>query len=116
MKKTLFTLFLFKILWGLSTACQALTEAEAEDLADLTAVFVYLKNDCGYKELLNADIKQAIIVFAQQNHWDLRNYGHYDMKALGENSYHDLRGIAIPTTVKCQSLARDSFLLLARNN
>lgn len=112
MKKTKLVILLF-MLCGFPIAGHALTESEAEDLADLTAVFVYLKNDCGYAELPNSEIKRAIIFFAQQNHWDLRNYSHYNMKALGEDSYHDLRGIAIPTPAKCKSLARDSFILLA---
>ncbi len=38
------------------------------------------------------------------------------MKALGEDSYRDLRGIALPTPVKCKSLARDSLSLLAYAN
>ena len=51
---------------GFSNASLALNELEAEDLADLTAVFIYLKNDCGYNDLPNAQIKRAIIYFAQQ--------------------------------------------------
>ncbi len=35
------------------------------------------------------------------------------MKALGEDSYRDLSGIAIPTAKKCKALARDSLSLLA---
>ncbi len=112
MKKSVLVMLLFNLL-GCPAASQALTESEAEDLADITAIFVYLKNDCGYSQLLNSQIKQAIIAFAQQNHWDLHNYSHYNMKALGKDSYHDLRGIALPTALKCQSLARDSFILLA---
>ena len=36
-----------------SASSMALSESEAEDLADLTAVFVFLKNDCGYQSLPN---------------------------------------------------------------
>ena len=82
---------------GFSNASLALNESEAEDLADLTAVFIYLKNDCGYNDLPNAQIKRAIVYFAQQNRWDLSNYNSFNMKALGEDSYRDLSGIAIPT-------------------
>ena len=79
---------------GFSNASLALNESEAEDLADLTAVFIYLKNDCGYNDLPNAQIKRAIVYFAQQNRWDLSNYNSFNMKALGEDSYRDLSGIA----------------------
>ncbi len=89
----------------------ALSESEAEDLADLTAVFVYLKNDCGYQALPDAQIRKALVFFAQQNRWDLSNYASYNMKALGEVSYKDLSGIAITNHKKCKSLARDSLSL-----
>lgn len=98
---------------GFSSASYALTESEAEDLADLTAVFIYLKNDCGYQELPNNEIKRALVYFAQQNRWDLRNYDSFNMKVLGEDSYRDLRGINLPILTKCKSLARDSLGLLA---
>lgn len=115
LKKTTLLMLLLSML-GFSRASLALNESEAEDLADLTAVFVYLKNDCGYNDLPNTQIKRAIVFFAQQNRWDLSNYDSYNMKALGEASYHDLRGIAIPTQTKCKSLARDSLSLLAYAN
>lgn len=101
---------------GFANSTLALTEFEAEELADLTAVFVYLKNDCGYSELPNSQVRKAIIYFAQQNRWDLRNYNSFDMKTLGEGSYRDLSSIAIPTPNKCQSLARSSLSLLAYVN
>lgn len=103
-------------LLGFSSASQAISESEAEDLADLTAVFIYLKNNCGYQDLPNAQIKRAIVYFAQQNRWDLSNYNTHDMKALGEESYHDLSGIAVPTPIKCKSLAKDTLSLLAYVN
>ncbi len=100
-------------LLGFSSASQALTESEAEDMADLTAVFVYLKNNCGYQNLPNSQIRRALVFFAQQNQWDLSNYDSLDMKKLGEESYRDLSGIAIPTDKKCKFLAKDSLSLLA---
>ncbi|MEL5410251.1 YacC family pilotin-like protein [Serratia nevei] len=115
MKKTTLSMLLLAML-GFSNASLALNESEAEDLADLTAVFIYLKNDCGYNDLPNAQIKRAIVYFAQQNRWDLSNYNSFNMKALGEDSYRDLSGIAIPTSKKCKSLARDSLSLLAYAN
>jgi len=115
MKKTTLLMLLLATL-GFSNTSLALNESEAEDLADLTAVFVYLKNECGYNELPNAQIKRAIVYFAQQNRWDLSNYNSFNMKMLGEESYRDLSGIAIPTANKCKSLARDSLSLLAYAN
>jgi hypothetical protein len=66
-------------LLGFSSTSFALSESEAEDLADLTAVFVYLKNDCGYQDLPDAQIRKALVFFAQQNRWDLSNYSNYNM-------------------------------------
>ncbi len=104
---------LLGVLLSFSSGSQALSESEAEDMADLTAVFVFLKNDCGYQNLPNGQIRRALVFFAQQNQWDLSNYDSFNMKALGEDSYRDLSGIAIPTANKCKSLARDSLSLLA---
>lgn len=100
-------------LFSFSCCSFALSENEAEELADLTAVYVYLKNNCGYTELPDNQIRKALLFFARQNHWDLTNYPGFNMKALGEDSYHDLSGIAIDNDVKCRSLARDSLSLLA---
>lgn len=111
--KTFFRTVLFTILMISGANCYALSENEAEDMADLTAVFVFLKNDCGYQNLPNGQIRRALVFFAQQNQWDLSNYDTFDMKTLGEDSYRDLSGIGIPTAKKCKALARDSLSLLA---
>ena len=110
---TLFRTIVLGSLLALSANSYALSESEAEDMADLTAVFVFLKNDCGYQNLPNTQIRRALVFFAQQNQWDLSNYDSFNMKALGEDSYRDLSGIKIPTTKKCKALARDSLSLLA---
>lgn len=115
MKKTTLSMLLLGTL-GFSNVSLALNDSEAEDLADLMAILIYLKNDCGYNNLPNAQIKRAIVYFAQQNRMDLTNYNSYNMKVLGEDSYRDLRGIAIPCPTKCKSLARDSLSLLAYVN
>ena len=101
--KTLFRTMVLGSLLALSANSYALSESEAEDMADLTAVFVFLKNDCGYQNLPNTQIRRALVFFAQQNQWDLSNY----------DSYSDLSGINIPTAKKCKALARDSLSLLA---
>lgn len=100
-------------LFGFSTSSFALSESEAEDLADLTAVFVYLKNDCGYKALPDNRIQKALRFFALQNRWDLSNYNRYNMENLGKESYQDLSGIAIANHKKCRFLAQSSLGLLA---
>ncbi|MBK5074521.1 YacC family pilotin-like protein [Budviciaceae bacterium CWB-B4] len=94
---------------GFSSTCQALTESEAEELADLTAVFFYLKKECGYKDLPIPEIKRALIYFAQQNHWDLANYNQINMEELGQSSYDDLSRIPVDKDKKCAALAKDSF-------
>lgn len=111
MKKLLQLMCLSGVLtWSASS--YALSESEAEDMADLTAIFVFLKNDCGYQNMANGQIRRALVFFAQQNQWDLTNYESYNMTALGEDSYRDLSGIAVPTVKKCKALARDSLELL----
>lgn len=111
--KTFFRTVVLASLLAVSANSYALNESEAEDMADLTAVFVFLKNDCGYNNLPNGQIRRALVFFAQQNQWDLTNYDTWDMKSLGEDSYRDLSGIKIPTAKKCKALARDSLSLLA---
>ena len=81
--KTFFRTVLFGSLMAVCANSYALSESEAEDMADLTAVFVFLKNDCGYQNLPNGQIRR------------------------------DLSGIGIPVAKKCKALARDSLSLLA---
>lgn len=107
-KKFLFNISLILLsLIGFSTTCQALTETEAEELADLTAVFFYLKKECGYKNLPVPEIKQAIVYFAQKNLWDLSNYNQITMETLGQSSYRDLSQIPIDKNRKCAALVKD---------
>ncbi|KLN96031.1 YacC family pilotin-like protein [Moellerella wisconsensis] len=100
-------------LLSFSGVAKALSPSEAEDLADLTAVFVYLKYDCGYSQIPDREIERAIIYFAQTNKWDLTNYNSLDMSKLNKESYTDLKGIPLSNEFKCQSLARDSLGLFA---
>lgn len=93
--KTFFRPVLFGSLMALCANSYALTESEAEDMADLTAVFVFLKNDCGYQNLPNSQIRRAL-VFCPAKSVGPGNYDTFDMKSLGEDSYRDLSGIGIP--------------------
>ena len=97
---------------GFSSTSFALSESEAEDLADLTAVFVYLKNDCGYQDLPTRRFVKHWC-FAQQNRWDLSNYSAYNMKSLGEELQRFER-YRHHQRQKCKSLARDSLSLRLR--
>lgn len=48
-------------LLGITNSARALSTNEAEDLADLTAVFIYLKYDCGYSQIPDREIERAIV-------------------------------------------------------
>ena len=52
----MFRFLLLSVLLGASGTSFALDESQAEDMADLTAVFIYLKNDCGYQDIPDAQI------------------------------------------------------------
>ncbi|MDX7986681.1 hypothetical protein FE392_04930 [Xenorhabdus sp. 12] len=110
-KITLLTYIL--VLFGFTQPAKALSESESEDLADLTAVYIYLKYDCGYKQISNREIRRTIIYFAQRNKWDLSNYDGQLMEELNQLGYNDLKGIGLPHEVKCLSLAQRSLSLLA---
>ena len=64
--KTFFRTVLFGSLMAVCANSYALSESEAEDMADLTAVFVFLKNDCGYQNLPNGQIRRALVFFASK--------------------------------------------------
>ncbi|GKX51284.1 YacC family pilotin-like protein [Budvicia aquatica] len=116
-KKSFFNIPLLLLpLIGFSSTCQALTESEAEELADLTAVFLYLKKECGYNDLPVPEIKRALVYFAQQNRWDLSNYNQINMEELGQSSYRDLSLIPIAKDRKCKALAKDSFGIMNYSN
>lgn len=115
MTKT-FKLLLVSLLLGVTSASYALDDSQAEDMADLTAVFIYLKNDCGYQDIPDIQIRNALMFFARQNHWDLSNYSKLNMQQRGESSYEDLSGIPVPEKLKCRSLAENSLSLLAYAN
>ncbi|PHM24545.1 YacC family pilotin-like protein [Xenorhabdus budapestensis] len=101
------------VLFGFTQPARALSENEAEDLADLTAVYIYLKYDCGYSQIPEREIRRTIVYFAQRNKWDLSNYDGQLMEKLNQLGYNDLKGINLPHEVKCHSLARRSLSLLA---
>ncbi|AOM42531.1 YacC family pilotin-like protein [Xenorhabdus hominickii] len=101
------------VLFGLAQPAQALSEKDAEDLADLTAVYIFLKYDCGYSQIPDREIRRTIIYFAQHKNLDLSNYDSQLMEELNQSGYNDLKGIHLPHELKCRSLARNSLSLLA---
>ncbi|MBT0726218.1 YacC family pilotin-like protein [Rosenbergiella australiborealis] len=111
--KILAKILFFPLFFLLSSYCYALDDSQADDMADLTAVFIYLKNDCGYHDLPDPQIRNALIYFAQHNGWNLSNYNSFNMQQRGESSYEDLRGIHIKNEDKCRLLAEKTLGLLA---
>lgn len=109
----IFRLLLLSLLWGVASNSYALDDSQADDMADLTAVFIYLKNDCGYQDIPDIQIRNALLFFARENHWDLSNYNQLNMQQRGEASYEDLSGIPVSESLKCRSLAKNSLSLLA---
>ncbi|CDG20239.1 conserved exported protein of unknown function [Xenorhabdus poinarii G6] len=107
------TLFIYVLaLFGFTHPAKALSESQAEDLADLTAIYIYLKHDCGYDKIQNTQIQRAIVYFAQRQKWDLSNYDNQLMLKLNQLGYDDLKGINLPNEFKCRSLARNFLSLL----
>ncbi len=113
MKKSIKALLLLSSVWLLIDKFCAERVGSGRSGGSDRPFFVYLKNDCGYQDLPDAQIRRALVFFARQNRWDLSNYGSFNMKSLGADSYQDLSGIAVPNDTKCKSLARDSLSLLA---
>lgn len=113
MRKFIILMSCLMTLLGITHSARALSSNEAEDLADLTAVFIYLKYDCGYSQIPDREIERAIVYFAKSNKWDLSNYNTEKMTTLNKASYNDLKGIPLTSEFKCQSLARDSLGLFA---
>ncbi|MDC9590958.1 YacC family pilotin-like protein [Xenorhabdus sp. XENO-10] len=110
-KITLLTYILALLIFA--QPAKALSENEAEELADLEAVFIYLKYDCGYSQIPKSQIQHAIFYFAQRQKWDLSNYDIQLMQELKGLGYNDLKGINLPHEAKCRSLARNSLGLLS---
>ncbi|OTA17050.1 molecular chaperone [Xenorhabdus vietnamensis] len=112
MQKIILFTYILALLIFAQTA-KALSENEAEELADLSSVYTYLKRDCGYSQIPNSQIQHAIAYFAQRQKWDLSNYDNQLMQELNELGYKDLKEIHLPHEVKCHLLARNALGLLS---
>ncbi|MBG2801460.1 YacC family pilotin-like protein [Proteus sp. WDL240414] len=95
-----------------SSGAKALTYTQAEDLADLTAIYLFLNKDCGYEQISKPKIERALMVFSRSQQWDVSNYSTLPMSQLNEDSYNDLKGIEVTHSKKCQLLANKSLSLL----
>lgn len=113
MKKTLQRLLLPIFCLAFPSISWSLNDSQVEDLADIEAVFTFLKKDCGYSNLPTDKIQQSLIVFAKRSGWDTSNYNVLQMNKLTQESYQDLSGIAIDKEKKCNSLARRSLGMIA---
>lgn len=100
------------LLFGQTGYSVAMDESQIDDLADLTAIFVYLKNDCGYQDIPDQQIRNALLFYAKQNRWRLERSDQPRMQLGVQHSYQDLNGIPLPTKAKCRSLAEQSLGLL----
>lgn len=114
MRKIIFISHITLLFWFVfSTKAFTLSINETENLADLTAVYIFLKHDCGYSQIPDREIERAIFYFAQSNHWDISNYDKSAMAKLNEERYDDLKKIPIPRKKKCRVLANDALALFA---
>ncbi|MCT8248905.1 YacC family pilotin-like protein [Proteus faecis] len=102
--------FSFTLIFSSST--KALTYTQAEDLADLTAIYLFLNKDCGYEQISKPKIERALMIFSRSQQWDVSNYSTLPMGQLNEDSYNDLKGIKVTHSKKCQLLANKSLSLL----
>ncbi len=107
---------LFSIMLLIGNQCMALNDFEANKMADLTAIFVYLKNDCHFREIPDSELRHGLIVFAKKQNWDLSNYKSMNMQQRGINSYLDLNQIALKKSKKCRLLAENTLGLLSYLN
>lgn len=106
-------LFILSVLLLAGNQCMALNEYQADKMADLTAIFVYLKNDCHFNDIPDRDLRHGLIIFAQKHNWDLANYKSMNMQQRGINSYLDLKQIALNKSKKCRLLAENTLGLLS---
>ncbi|WP_109397900.1 YacC family pilotin-like protein [Proteus faecis] len=114
MKKmfALFCTLTFSFTLIFSSSTKALTYTQAEDLADLTAIYLFLNKDCGYEQISKPKIERALLIFSRSQQWDVSNYSTLPMGQLNEDSYNDLKGIKVTHSKKCQLLANKSLSLL----
>ncbi|MBG3014692.1 YacC family pilotin-like protein [Proteus faecis] len=114
MKKmfALFCTLTFSFTLIFSSSTKALTYTQAEDLADLTAIYLFLNKDCGYEQISKPKIERALMIFSRSQQWDVSNYSTLPMGQLNEDSYNDLKGIKVTHSKKCQLLANKSLSLL----
>ncbi len=103
--------FLFATLF-FSSSAKALTYTQAEDLADLTAVYLFLNNDCGYEQISKQKIERALIIFHNLSSGMSPEYSMLPMSKLNEDSYQDLKKIYKLLITKMSTTSPKSLSLL----
>ena len=67
MRKIIFISYVTLLFWFIfSDRTSALSINETENLADLTAAYIFLKHDCSYSQIPDREIERAILYFAQK--------------------------------------------------
>lgn len=111
--KTFFRTILFASLMAMCANSYALSENEAEDMADLTAVFVFSEKRLWLPEFTQWANSSRTGLFCPAEPMGPQQLRQLRHEGAREDSYRDLSGIGIPTAKKCKALARDSLSLLA---
>lgn len=112
----MFRLFCLTLLLLISANSYALGDVEADEMADLTAMFVFLKDSCGQKNLPDDQLREGLVRFANLRHWDLSNYNARTMQTRTLASYQDLRQLPVARSEKCRLIKVNVLGLLSMIN
>lgn len=111
----MFRLFCFTLLL-VSANSYAIGVVEADEMADLTAMYVYLKNNCGQTKLSDGQLREGLVRFANIRQWNLSNYNAYAMQTRTLASYQDLRKMPVAHLEKCRLIRVNVIGLLSLVN
>lgn len=112
----MFRLLCLTLLLSVTANCYAIGDVEADEMADLTAMFVYLKNNCGQKNLPDHQLREGLVNFAHLRHWDLSNYNTQKMQIRTLASYQDLSKFPVGSSEKCRLINVNILGLLSLLN
>lgn len=96
-----------------SNHAAALTEQEADELAEFRATMVFLRSDCKL-EMTDQKFNDALLYYALQRGWYLGNYAQFDLDKLTLNRYKDLSSIGLQKDKKCEGLQKSMSPILKR--
>ena len=112
----MFRFFCLTLLLLVSANSYAIGDVEADEMADLTAMYVYLKDNCGEKNLQDGQLREGLVRFANIRHWDLFNYNSHAMQTRTLDSYQDLRKLPVSRLEKCRLIRVNVLGLLSLLN